>query len=125
MLCAYARRRHGVVLHPASCGAQRGAVTTMATHIEPARPADTEGIRQLVVDNGLPLDGLNEHLRTTLVAREDGHIVGTAAVEMYEDGALLRSVAVAPKRQGQGLGHELTEAAVHLARDRGCGPSTF
>jgi amino-acid N-acetyltransferase len=91
----------------------------MASQIQPARSTDADGIRQLVVENGLPLDGLNEHLSTTLVAREDGHIVGTAALEIYEDGALLRSVAVAATRQGHGLGHALTEAAVQLARDRG------
>ena len=36
-----------------------------------------------------------------LVAREDGAVVGTAALELYADGALLRSVAVDPRRQGQ------------------------
>ena len=44
-------------------------------------------------------------------------IVGSAALEVYPDGALLRSVAVAPELQGQGLGHELTDAAIRLARD--------
>ena len=47
-----------------------------------------------------PLDGLADHLATTLVARRDGAIVGSAALEMYPDGALLRSVAVAPTCRG-------------------------
>ena len=35
------------------------------------------------------------------------------------DGALLRSVAVDPREQGQGLGHRLTDAAIDLARTAG------
>jgi amino-acid N-acetyltransferase len=88
-------------------------------HIEPARPADAEAVLALIVQNGLPVDGLRAHLETTLVAREDGRIVGTAALELYADGTLLRSVAVAADKQRQGLGHELTEAAIRLAHDRG------
>src|SRR6185436_20434859 len=41
--------------------------------------------------------------------------IGSAALEVYPDGALLRSVAVAPESQRQGLGHELTAAAIRLA----------
>jgi amino-acid N-acetyltransferase len=91
----------------------------MPTHIEPARAGDTDDVVQLVVQNGLPPDGLSDHIGTALVAREDGRIVGTAALELYPDGALLRSVAVAAHRQHQGLGQDLTEAAVQLARHRG------
>jgi amino-acid N-acetyltransferase len=40
-------------------------------------------------------------------------------VEMYADGALLRSVAVAPDLQRTGLGHLLTDAAIQIARDAG------
>src|SRR6185503_3405463 len=57
--------------------------------------------------------------RTMLVAREDEEIVGTAALELYADGALLRSVAVEPMRQGKQLGHQLTDAALRLASTHG------
>ena len=67
----------------------------------------------------LPLDGVDEHVQTMLVAREGEQIVGTAALELYADGALLRSVAVEPRRQGKQLGHELTEAALRLAASPG------
>jgi len=87
------------------------------TRIETASPADADGVLRLLDQNHLPLDGLGDHLATTLVARQDGQIVGSAALEMYPDGALLRSVAVAPALQGHGLGHELTDAAIRLARD--------
>ena len=57
-----------------------------------------------------------EHLATTLVVRQNGRVIGSAALEVYPDGALLRSVAVAPEAQGQGLGHDLTHAAIRMAR---------
>jgi len=90
----------------------------MAARIGLADPSDADAIFTLVAANHLPLAGLREHLSTTLVAREDGRIVGSAALEVYADGALLRSVAVAPDYQGQGLGHGLARAAVTLAEQR-------
>jgi amino-acid N-acetyltransferase len=90
----------------------------MPTRIDLASPADAHDLLELVVQNGLPADGLSDHLATALVAREGDRIVGAAALELYPDGALLRSVAVAAERQRHGLGGELTEAAIQLARDR-------
>ena len=87
------------------------------TRIETARPADATDVLRLLDQNHLPIDGLADHLATTVVARHNGRIVGSAALEIYPDGALLRSVAVAPQLQGHGLGHELTDAAIRLARD--------
>ena len=91
----------------------------MGRQIEPARPEDLDGVLGLLTENRLPHDGLHEHLSTTVVARQDGRIVGSAALEMYDDGALLRSVAVAPALQRHQLGRELTDAAIRLAQDRG------
>ena len=85
--------------------------------IETAGPADADEVLRLLDRNQLPLDGLEDHLATTLVARQDGRIVGSAGLEIYPDGALLRSVTVAPPLQGHGLGRELTDAAIRLARD--------
>jgi len=91
----------------------------MHAHIEAARPSDTDRVLDLLTRNRLPVDGLREHLATTTIARDEtGEIVGSAALELYADGALLRSVAVAPQWQGRGLGHALTDAAIRLARDR-------
>ena len=87
--------------------------------IESATQRDLPEIRALLERLHLPLAGVDEHIPTMLVAREDQTIVGTAALELYADGALLRSVAVEPRRQGQQLGHQLTDAALHLAATRG------
>ncbi len=43
--------------------------------------------------------------------------MGSAALEVYADGALLRSVAVAPELQRGGVGRQLTEAAIARARE--------
>jgi amino-acid N-acetyltransferase len=90
----------------------------MDLHITPASEADGPSMLHLLRDSGLPIDGLLDHLRTALVARDGAAIVGCAAVELYADGALLRSVAVAPAARGHGVGERLTEAAVTLARSR-------
>ncbi len=87
--------------------------------MEPARRSDLESILALLDRSRLPIDGLDGHLDSTLVARADGAVVGCAAVEPYGSAALLRSVAVDPKFRGEGLGQRLTEAALRLARERG------
>jgi amino-acid N-acetyltransferase len=89
----------------------------VAITIERAVPGDADAVAALVAQSHLPLDGLREHLDTAIVARRDGAVVGVAALEVYEDGVLMRSVAVAPELQGQGLGRRLTAAALELARD--------
>ena len=83
--------------------------------IDSAKQQDLPEVRSLLAHVRLPLDAIDAHVSSMLVAREDGRVVGVAALELYEDGALLRSVAVEPRMQGRRLGHELTEAALRLA----------
>jgi amino-acid N-acetyltransferase len=92
--------------------------------IESATEHDLPEIRDLLEQLHLPLAGVDEHLRTMLVIKDGRQVIGTAALELYEDGALLRSVAVAPSRQGRQLGHQLTDAALRLAAERGA-PAVF
>lgn len=87
--------------------------------IRHATPADLPAILELLARNKLPPDGLEPHLATTLVAREGDRLVGCAALELYDGAALLRSVAVEAERRGEGLGQQLTRAALELARARG------
>ena len=89
--------------------------------IAPAQDSDLPEIRSLLERLDLPVAGVDDHVQTMLVARDGGHVVGTAALELYADGALLRSVAVDPRRQGKQLGHQLTEAALRLAGSHGAG----
>jgi N-acetylglutamate synthase-like GNAT family acetyltransferase len=84
-----------------------------------ASERDAPLILQLLRDAGLPTDGVADHLETAFVARDGDAVVGCAAVELYPDGALLRSVAVAPTARSLGLGRKLAEAAITLAQARG------
>lgn len=87
--------------------------------IEPARPDELPEILTLLEECGLPQDGLRDHLSSTLVARREGGIVGSAALEIYGRTALLRSVAVRRDLRGAGIGGRLTAAALNLALDLG------
>ncbi len=87
--------------------------------IEAATDRDLPQVRSLLAQAHLPLDGVDDHVSTMLVARDGSRVVGTAALELHPDGALLRSVAVDPAEQGRRLGHQLTEAALRLATTHG------
>ena len=88
----------------------------MKIQIEHAKLEDVESIFALLEKSGLSREGLSDHLRTTLVARSDGKIIGCAALELYGPAALLRSVAIDPMSRGQGVGQRLTQAALDLAQ---------
>lgn len=94
-------------------------MTARAVSFEPPKRSDWRDLALLLTSTGLPTDGLEQHLATTLVARDGGGIVGSVALEVYGADALLRSLAVTPERRGNGLGQRLVEAALALARSRG------
>jgi amino-acid N-acetyltransferase len=85
--------------------------------IERARASDLPDVLNLLERQHLPLDGVAEHVASMVVARDHEKIVGVAAAELYADGALLRSVAVDPLVQGNGIGHQLTDAILRIARE--------
>lgn len=87
--------------------------------IHAADESDLPAVRRLLESQRLPLDGIDEHVSTMVVAKNGSEVVGAAAVELYADGALLRSVVVHPRVQGQGLGRRLSDAALSIAKDRG------
>ena len=83
-----------------------------------AQPADWPAVRALLTANQLPLDGAQEHLPTFVIAESGREVVGCAGVEPHGDVALLRSVAVAPGLQAQGIGREMVTFVLHEARRR-------
>lgn len=104
--------------------------TTPSVIIERARVDDLPHIHGLLQRSDLPLDGFEENIATSIVARveqekgpgepgEPGEIVGNATLEVYGPYALLRSVAVDTSLRGQGLGRRLTQAALDLALQLG------
>ncbi|MBM3818477.1 MAG: GNAT family N-acetyltransferase [Acidimicrobiia bacterium] len=84
--------------------------------VERATRADLPDVERLLEREHLPLDGVRDHVETMVVARHDGRVIGAAALECYSGGGLLRSVVVDAQWQGRRLGHQLTEAALEMAR---------
>jgi len=76
-------------------------------------------VLELLAANHLPLDGLADHDHVMLTAREDGRLVGCVALELYSDGALLRSLAVDVTTRGSGVGTLLVRAAIDEAGQLG------
>jgi len=96
--------------------------TTSTLHpakLRAAVRADLPAIEQLLAASHLPLAGVSAALPGFIVAESGGAIVGTAAVEVCRDNALLRSVAVAPEWRSRGLGRALVTRAIAAAEARG------
>lgn len=65
------------------------------------------------------LEEFDELLGTMFVAEREGQVVGCAALEIYSRKlAEVRSLAVAPEVQGLGVGKQLVQACVDLAKAR-------
>jgi amino-acid N-acetyltransferase len=84
-----------------------------------AVPADRLAVEKLLIDLNLPIAGLSEWISRFWIAEAGGKVVGVAGVELYGDGALLRSVAVDPEWRSNGLGRTLVNRALDAARDSG------
>ena len=85
-----------------------------------AAAADRAGIEALLEALGLPTAGVAEWLPHFHVAEDEaGRLVGVAGVELYGEGALLRSVGVDPGWRSTGLGRALVDRALAAARAAG------
>src|SRR5271170_515129 len=87
-----------------------------APQLRTATAEDAESIRLLLANNGLPTSDLASSKPQFIVACEGETIVGAGALQRFASSALLRSVAVAPGRQGMGLGRILVEDLERIAR---------
>ena len=85
----------------------------------PAESSEWEKVAELLTMAGLPLAGAQENLSGFLLAFRGDELVGSAGLERYgaagED-ALLRSLAVADRERGRGLGSALVEKLLARAR---------
>jgi N-acetylglutamate synthase-like GNAT family acetyltransferase len=73
-----------------------------------ARLEDGPAIAALLREAELPHGDIGPHLGHFLVAREaGGAVVGAIGAEVHAPDALLRSLVVAPRHRGEGLGGEL------------------
>lgn len=96
-------------------------------HVRPARTQDVRTIRSLI-DEYAPDRRLLSKATVTLyedvtdffVAERDGEVVGCGALHvMWEDLSEVRTLAVLPSAQRQGIGSAVLRALVQRARDVG------
>jgi SAM-dependent methyltransferase/N-acetylglutamate synthase-like GNAT family acetyltransferase len=78
-----------------------------AIRIDAANDGDFSAIARLLQQAQLPTDGLREVLDSTMVARQNGDIVGAISLERYGDAGLVRSFVVAKAWRSRGVGKEL------------------
>ncbi len=80
---------------------------------------DLETVKSLLTECRLPLAGVDKYFEDFVVGIDEGELVACAGIEHYPPVAVLRSVAVAPSRRGEGLGQSITRYALDQARARG------
>ena len=87
--------------------------------IAPATASDVATINRILEENALPIDGVDDHWRTFLVAKDGQNIIGCAGAETYRVAALLRSVAVRPEYRRHGVGRQLVRQMLDRLSARG------
>ena len=111
---ASASRAGALTLPPLAPGAPKGV------HVRRATADDLPGVEALLSESALPLIGVREALPDFVVAEDAARqIVGVAGLEVYEEHALLRSVAVAREWRSRRLGRVLVEHIIADANARG------
>lgn len=78
-----------------------------------------ESVYSLLKLVDLPIEGAADNFRNFLVAWERNQLQGCAGIEIYGDVGLIRSVAVHPSFQGQGLGRKLVETIQRFSIEKG------
>jgi len=95
--------------------------------IRKANIKDSKNIQALVnayAKNGemlpLSLNDIYENILKFVVWEEDGELLGCVAMHpTWEDMAEVRSIAVAAKAKGRGIGYKLVEVCMDMAREIG------
>ncbi|MHA1960070.1 MAG: arsenic resistance N-acetyltransferase ArsN2 [Candidatus Thorarchaeota archaeon] len=87
--------------------------------IRAARAEDLENVLELLQLVDLPTEEVETHFENFIVLYDSSSdsIQGCAGLEVFEDGVLLRSVAIRPDYQGRGIGTKLVKAAIQKAKD--------
>jgi amino-acid N-acetyltransferase len=81
---------------------------------------DNSAVKNLLSESGLPIADITaKHMAYFFGCGSDSKLEGVVGLELYGQVALLRSLAVAAKRRGLGLGSKLVEHAERYARDHG------
>ncbi|MHA2314100.1 MAG: arsenic resistance N-acetyltransferase ArsN2 [Candidatus Hermodarchaeia archaeon] len=96
----------------------------MNVEIREAQPGNLPAVLQLLKTVDLPTEGVSEHFTSFLVALDTPdtsltniQVIACVGLEVYLPSALLRSLAVHPTFQGQGLGKKMVDAASTWAKE--------
>ena len=103
-------------------GLHERVLDALGDPVMPARVDDKPRIANLLDRVGMAHPVLDQYWTSYLVIPAPGPnapLVGCVALEAIDDVALLRMLAVAPERRGEGLGYLLVETATERARSQG------
>ena len=88
--------------------------------MRPAQRADMPAVRELLASAGLANEpARDEQFGSFYVLRNESGVVGSVALEVHGDDAILRALAVGPESRGAGYGWMLADMAISQARWRG------
>jgi amino-acid N-acetyltransferase len=87
--------------------------------IASATDRDVDAIKSLLTSNALPVAGVDDHLKTFVVARDGDQIVACGGAEAYPAAALIRSIAVRADYRSHGLGGRIVRQLVDHLSARG------
>ena len=88
--------------------------------IKPAKRGDMAAVRTMLGESGLsPEPARDDQFTSFFVLSNEGGFVGSDALEVFGDDAVLRALAVHPEARGTGYGWMLADMAVSQARWRG------
>lgn len=92
----------------------------MTAPVQSATPEELPEIRKLLDEAELPHADLIEGTPVRFwVAREGTAVIGAVGLETFGPAGLLRSLVVAPRARGRGLGAQLVQAVEHAAAAEG------
>lgn len=72
-----------------------------------ALQSDLARIESILKDSKLPYDDCKSHIHNFVVLEKDEIIIGIGGCELYNEVALLRSIAVVEEYRGKGLGNAI------------------
>jgi len=86
--------------------------------LHPATFTERTAVVELLNALHLPATDLPQTLDNFIIIKNADKIIGTCGLEVYGEVALLRSLAVVPDKEGQGLGGTLLQATLELAQEK-------
>ncbi|NVK56798.1 MAG: GNAT family N-acetyltransferase [Alteromonadaceae bacterium] len=85
-------------------------------------PAHLPAISAILAENGLPVDDLQKQdLALFLIELSQGELIGVGGLERCDEVALIRSVATARTKRGQGIAGNLIQQLEIIAVSEGLG----